>query len=304
MNPRASSPHTPDAAAGMSAGQPRNDRIPRRVWIGLVAIAVYVLVAVAGSNAVSAALPVGDPLIQFTLNELISLPILILAGLYFVRRSGWGRDVWRERPTLTMTPRRWWLVSIPVLFLLMQLLRIPEVPWATTPVTSLGLVVMAVFVVALGEELFFRGILLTSIRARHGELVTMLTTSLLFGLAHIFGSLEEGVPVAVIALQVMIISMTGTLFYWARRVTGTLWAPILLHFLDDYMGITSAGVSSAAQALTTDSSGSSDLVGGLQVILIILSLCAIISAAREDARTRRHAREANSPASTHIPHKA
>jgi len=90
----------------------------------------------------------------------------------------------------------------------------------------------------------------------------------------------------VIAFQVAFLTMSGSLYYWARRVTGRLWVPMLLHALTDCVAYLVSGASSAAEALSADASENVVVVIA-QALLIAAATLGVLSAAREDVRARR-----------------
>lgn len=87
-------------------------------------------------------------------------------------------------------------------------------------------------IAAFGEEIAYRGHLLTRCEAavggRAAPLVAVAVTSVLFGLAH----REQGV------IGVVLTTLDAVVFCWLRRRTGTLWAPVLAHGLSNTLGIT------------------------------------------------------------------
>nr|WP_242061412.1 CPBP family intramembrane glutamic endopeptidase [Microbacterium ureisolvens] len=177
-----------------------------------------------------------------------------------------------------------WL--IPVLLVVQIVALFAEAPWAQLSVSYILIGLVCYLLVGLGEELFTRGILLESVRAHHGETVTLLATALAFGAANSVGSGISGVPVGTIAFQIAVTAMDGVLFYAALRVTGTLWAPILLHGLGDYGRWLIAGDgadhTSGADAIT-------------QTGLTLLSAAVLISVILEDRRNRRRREITTSP---------
>lgn len=74
---------------------------------------------------------------------------------------------------------------------------------------------------ALGEELMFRGLIGRGLIARWGVPVGVVATSILFGLVH----LQPAQAIAVIPL--------GMAMHFVYLTTGSIWAPILLHFLNN-----------------------------------------------------------------------
>lgn len=258
------------------------DRAPRTVWLGLALAAFYVVVAGGGGLLVDALLD-DDPdrIAENALTHLPILPIAIAAGLVFAWRSGWWRDVWSPTPVRAYRPRRLWMFAVPIAIVAQIVLLVLQAPLATltAPYVLVGLA--SYLLVGLGEELFFRGLLLQAVRAHHGETATLLVTALAFGLAHSFGSALHGIPVAVIAFQVAVTAVDGVLFYAVLRVTGSLWAPILLHGLGDYGRWLSNGDGQ-------DHVGSGDAT--VQVVLTGLAVAVLVSVIREDLRTRRMSR--------------
>lgn len=274
-------------------------RVPRTTWVGLAAAAVYLVFAAVLGN-VFGALAGDDETAEFVLSHYIPLPIAIVLGLVFLRYARWGRGVWAEAPTPTLRPRRWWLVSIPVLMVLLPLVQLPATPWGARPFGTVLVVVIGTILVGVGEELFFRGILVDAVRARHGELVTLLVTAIAFGLAHVVGSIWAGVPAAAILFQVTFLAMNGSLYYWVRRVSGRLWVAMAVHALTDCVLYLAAGPSRATDALTDqqDDRSADPLLATLQILLIIAAVVGLVSAAREDRRTRRLRREQTADTTT------
>ena len=229
-----------------------------------------------------------QPEAQFALGHFIPLAIGIVLLLLFLRWAGWGEEVWRERPTPTLIPRRRWLIAIPVLAVAEPLAELTEVPWAETSLGLIAIVALGTLMVGFGEELVIRGILLTAVRARHGEFVTLLITTGVFALAHIPGSIIAGVPPAFIAFQVAGLATVGATYYWVRRVTGRLWVAMLVHAFTDFVLYLGAGSDTpstpAAQEYTAPDSA---VLGTIGVLLWIALAIGVVSVIREDRRTRR-----------------
>lgn len=279
-------------AHDMSAG---DRKLRPRIWIGLVAVAIYLLFAALLGNLLGGLAAPDDVTAEFALGHLIPLPIAIVLAVVFVRRSGWT-GVWRETPTLRMTPRRRWLASIPVLMVLVALAQAPSIPWADRAIDFLLLVALGTLLVGLGEELVVRGILLVSVRERHGETLTMLVTALVFAFAHVFSSIWHGLPLAAIAFQVSVLMMNGILYYWVRRVTGRLWAAVLVHALTDFMLYVEAGASNAAEAAPSGLDPSNPVLVISEMLLLVAAAASVVSVIREDRRTRAARRSSSEAA--------
>ena len=261
-------------------------RVPQRFWVGLIAIIVYVALAAGVANLLAAWLQPADPIAEFALLHLPVLIPLVVAGLFFVRWSGWSADVWRTPSAFDTQPRRWWMLIIPVLLLANSVVLLSTVPSAELQLGPIVLIALVTALVGLGEELYFRGILRVSLRANHGETLTLIVTSLLFGLAHTFGSLFLGLSVGFIAFQIAITALSGALYYAAFRATGYLWVPILLHALDDFSLFVSGGDLTGGSG-TVDVSPANTVIQGVLWALVVVIL---ISCIRQDRATRKAAK--------------
>ena len=272
---------------------------PRTTWIALCAVVVYILLAAGLGNLLSGMVDDTQVVAQFALGHFIPLGIGIAFLLVFLRWTGWGRDVWRERPTPTLTPRRWWLVSIPALAVLIPVTELGDVPWASRSAGFIAVIALGTLMVGFGEELAIRGILLTAVRAHHRELVVLLVTAAVFALAHIPGSLIAGAPPAVIAIQVTALAAVGATYYWIRRVTGLLWVGMLIHAFTDwvlYLG-SEAGAPAVSVPHEHATTGS-PLAAVPEVLLWLLLALAVVSVIREDRRTAGLAMASDTPHAT------
>jgi uncharacterized protein len=89
--------------------------------------------------------------------------------------------------------------------------------WLLTSAPLLATAVIA----PIGEEFLFRGVLQSVLTARLGAWVGVIGSAFLFALIH--ADLVLFVP----------IFLMGLLFAWIYRMTGSLWAPIWLHILNN-----------------------------------------------------------------------
>ncbi|MEL4319259.1 type II CAAX endopeptidase family protein [Leifsonia sp. YIM 134122] len=283
------------AVTDAASTEPRE--LPRRFWIGLVAVIVYVLFAAVIGNALVALFPTGDEGFDFALSHFLPLAVMIVAGVWFVRRAGWTRDVWRTPAAFEARPRRWWMLAFPVLMLAQPLVTLTQVDWTQRTLLTLLLVAISTAMVGFGEELYFRGILRTSLRGHHGETVTLLVTSVLFGFAHVTGSVIAGLSVGFIAFQVTVLIVGGAAYYGVFRATGRLWVGMALHALTDFSLYVSSDSLSTKSATGTDPAPAAVAI---QSIVWALTLVLLISCIRQDRSERREkkavAEQADQPA--------
>lgn len=257
-------------------------RVRPMVWVGLVAAAVYVAGAAGVANLLTVAFPTTSESVDFALGHA-PVPLLIVAGVLFVRWAGWSPRVWRVPAATETQPRRRWLLAIPVLLLVQVLATFAYVPWSDRSMVLIVVVLAGTALVGLGEELYFRGILRVGVRAHHGESLTLLVTSVLFGLAHVLGSLLVGAPASIIALQVAVTALDGTVLYGVLRATGRLWVAVVLHGLND-AALYLNSADTAGPAATSFNPSSWFAV--LPILLWVFTAALVVSCIRQDLRAR------------------
>lgn len=90
--------------------------------------------------------------------------------------------------------------------------------------------------VAFVEELYVRGLLLNLIekifsKNNNKVMIAIITSSVIFGLGHIFGVL--GQPILIVITKVIWTIAMGIYFGAIYKKTNNLWLPIILHFIID-----------------------------------------------------------------------
>ncbi|MFB7721423.1 MULTISPECIES: CPBP family intramembrane glutamic endopeptidase [unclassified Nocardia] len=198
------------------------------------------------------------------LASIITVPIAAIVLLAMVRRRGLG---WSE---LGLSPRQWrsgtlWAVAAVGVVLLAvaigALLPITR-PFflADRYATISGALIASMIVIplqtAIPEELAFRGVLHGTLDRAYGARGVFAAGSMLFGLWHVASSLGltngnkglssflgNGIPGQIIgiALAVLATAAAGAVFTWLRRRSGSLLAPIALHW-----SVNGAGALAAA----------------------------------------------------------
>ena len=198
---------------------------PRRVgWGAIIAVLAAWLVAGILGAVVGGALTgsTDDPYSEAgLLLGHIALPaaagLAVTAGAVSLLRR-WP-DVLRER-----LPMRSWAWALPGA---MAVAAAAFADWSRVAAVGAALVVALVataLVVAASEELLFRGLLLTGMRDHLHELAAALVSSLLFAAMHmvVAGGLTD-------IVQGVSTFLGGIVYYVARRVSGGLVVPVLLH---------------------------------------------------------------------------
>lgn len=88
--------------------------------------------------------------------------------------------------------------------------------------------------VAMIEELYVRGLLLNLIekmfaKSKNNTLIAVVLSSVIFGVGHIFGTLNQSLLV-IVSKIIWTVGM-GMFFGMVYKKTGSLWLPIIMHFL-------------------------------------------------------------------------
>jgi len=184
----------------------------------------------------------------FALSKVVGLVIVVLA----ISALRWWPTVVNEE----LRTRRWvWVV--PISLLVVSVATIDYGRLATAGVV-LGLtLLLATLLIGAGEELLFRGVTLTFLRARHREWIAALVSSLLFGAFHVLGG-----PVHIVSSLIF-----GYLLYYVRRVSGGIWLPILVHAAWDFAVF--SGLTTAVPDADPDTGF---ILNVLSVVLLIVLL--------------------------------
>lgn len=98
------------------------------------------------------------------------------------------------------------------------------------------LVVFAVVLAPAYEELLFRRVLFGRFLAAGWPWLGLVLSSLAFALVHEIPGLSNNPPLAVLQLWLVYAGM-GAAFAWVYRRTGTLWAPIAAHALNNGLAL-------------------------------------------------------------------
>ena len=85
------------------------------------------------------------------------------------------------------------------------------------------------------EEIVFRGAIFRKLRTEKGFVIAMLASSLLFGSIHVISSLSSGNYLDL--LNIFVYGVMGAYLCLSYEVTGSIYGPILVHFLNNFISI-------------------------------------------------------------------
>ncbi|MBB5912933.1 tRNA pseudouridine32 synthase/23S rRNA pseudouridine746 synthase [Nocardia transvalensis] len=197
--------------------------------------------------------------------NIVTVPIAAVVLVVMMRRRGLG---WAE---LGLSPRHWrrgTLYAVGAVGIVLSAVAIGALLPVTRPffladryATISGALIASMIVIplqtAIPEELAFRGVLHGALDRAYGVRGVFAAGSLLFGLWHIASSLgltsgNRGLSgilgggaagqIAGIALAVLATAAAGAVFTWLRRRSGSLLAPIALHWSLNGAGALTAAI--------------------------------------------------------------
>jgi len=100
--------------------------------------------------------------------------------------------------------------------------------------------------IALHEETWFRGVILTALAAR-GPTYAVVASAMLFGIAHSANLLTTGAPAAAVAYQVTTAALVGIVFGAVRLRTAMIWPTVVAHAAVDWAALLILYPSTAPQ---------------------------------------------------------
>ncbi|MFV0287127.1 MAG: lysostaphin resistance A-like protein [Demequina sp.] len=246
-------------------------RVKPGLWVGLAVFAVYALIIFVmwTVNDVDYA-SVQDSTKQAVNGIVIPVGIGAVFLIAVTTWLGWWRPVLRERRR--NAPR--WMLLAPLLFGVGGLVTVAGSDLGAIPASQITAILVGVALVGFAEEMAARGVLLTGVRGAYGEVMVWFVTCLAFGLLHAMNAVF-GQGLGQTAVQVLMAFLFGSVFYVARRATGTIVVGMVIHALWDAGSLLSDATDSA------DALGPS-LGGILGPMAMILAVAALFTVFRYD----------------------
>lgn len=143
----------------------------------------------------------------------------------------------------TFTPRvdQPWFWVIPGLYIVGIIVRLTHAAWEDLGKRAIAYIFVGTAFVGFSEELLVRGILVTALLdSGYSVFVTGLLSSVIFGVLH-FVNYFNGQSIKTTLMQVIGTILAGLTFFAMLVVSGTLWLPILIHFLFDFSILVQGG---------------------------------------------------------------
>ncbi|SDE03048.1 CAAX protease self-immunity [Rhodococcus tukisamuensis] len=194
----------------------------------------------------------------------IALPIAVgaIALLIVTVRLGMLGKIFGPQPIRG----RGWMWIGPALVLAAIIAHATGTDWSSWTGGQIAAMFVMGACVGLTEELATRGLVVQILRdARHSEKYVAVASSLMFALMHTV-NLISGMKLTTVAATVVYTFGFGMCMYLTMRVTGTIWAAVVLHALTDPTTFLSSG--GLDTAVGTSSSGGA--IAALVTIALIM----------------------------------
>ncbi|MDD0815261.1 CPBP family intramembrane metalloprotease [Curvibacter sp. HBC28] len=204
---------------------------------------------------------------------VIPLELLSLLWLLLITRwAGWWPGRLQVGPFARL-PRVFW--SLPVLWGVACAQRLGAVAWPEIDAAEVAWLLLATALVGLTEELMFRGLVVWAARGgRSGrawlECRALWASAFAFGLFHL-PNVASGQALALTGVQVLMATLMGVIFFLARRLSGGLWLPVLMHWAWDFSTIAMQRSASLGPAELSGAAWAAGL-NGLLALGALLSL--------------------------------
>ncbi|WP_439693681.1 CPBP family intramembrane glutamic endopeptidase [Curtobacterium sp. SP.BCo] len=206
--------------------------VPPSLLVGLAPLVVFAAVSAWRARPSDDYPTLGQTVDSVVRSLVVPEGIAALALCVVVTGLGWWRIATVDP---TRAGLRWtWLA--PALILAVCVLRLPLVDWSALPVRYFLLLAVGVLFVGVFEELMTRGVLLVGLRRRLPEFGVWILSCVLFGLLHLLNALA-GATLGATLVQVVFAASFGSTLYVARRLTGNLVLPVLVHAFWDFGSI-------------------------------------------------------------------
>lgn len=206
--------------------------------------------------------------IFFALVLPIALGAVGLVG--FAASLGWLRELFAPQP---VRGRRWMWIA-PVLVGAAIVGHLAATDWAAWTSGEVVLILLLGLCVGVAEELATRGLAVKILRdAGHRERFVMVVSSALFALMHLI-NLLAGMELSTVVATVGYTFGFGVCMYLTMRVTGTIWAAIVLHACTDPSTFLSTG--GLDEAVSDQTGGWSLFAAAATALMILFGLVAIV----------------------------
>jgi membrane protease YdiL (CAAX protease family) len=238
--------------------------------LGIVVVLVYVaglVVLQKASGVPYSAIAESEP----NLRKGVLIPVAVMTAVLVAFLAATGRlaEAFSFAPKVDAA----WLWAIPAVILVGVVVRLVRNPWSQVSGRFVVVALLATFLVGLSEELLVRGYFVDVLQdAGLGLVWVAVVSSVVFGVLH-GANILNGQDVATTVQQVVASAILGLGLFASLALTGSLWLPIVLHFLFDFSLVVGGSVKKEASDAKKDEAV-------LVLVMYALSLVSVVALVR------------------------
>lgn len=238
--------------------------------LGIVVVLVYVaglVVLQKASGVPYSAIAESEP----NLRKGVLVPVAVMTAVLVAFLAATGRlaEAFSFAPKVDAV----WLWAIPAVILVGVVVRLVRNPWSQVSGRFVVVALLATFLVGLSEELLVRGYFVDVLQdAGLGLVWVAVVSSVVFGVLH-GANILNGQDVATTVQQVVASAILGLGLFASLALTGSLWLPIVLHFLFDFSLVVGGSVKKEASDAKKDEAF-------LVLVMYALSLVSVVALVR------------------------
>ncbi len=193
--------------------------------MAFVAAAVYMAIMMLGMYTMKHIYGIEYSQPQMVTILVYFMPFSMASALFFYYK--YFRGMALNRPRINL-----WIVEFFIAAIILAFLQIHYGDYAGKDMTLVWTIVATTFMVGIGEEMLFRGIIFNAFKEKRGAYPAILMSAVIFGLLHITNILGgESVPEAMI--QSASAGMSGIFFAWVFFKTKNVIPTMIYHWVWD-----------------------------------------------------------------------
>ncbi len=236
--------------------------LTKREKMAVLATFIYMLIMSTGMYVLKHVYHIdyGQPQMVTVLNYFLPFAVgssLIIYFLFF-------------RGTAFKKPQfNWWLAELFVASVLLAAFQFGFGDYSGKDMALIWAIIGSTFMVGIGEEMLFRGIIFTAFREKRGIYIGVLMSAFIFGFLHCT-NLFAGATLGHTLLQMVSASLSGIVFAWVFYKTQNIIPAMICHWFWDmclliglYVPISQAQYMGLAQNLF-------ETVAGIVLLIIIV----------------------------------
>ncbi len=197
----------------------------KREKMALLATAVYMVIMSAGMYTLKHVYNIdyGTPQMVTILNYFLPFAVASCLLFYFL----FFRGTAFKRPKFN-----WWLVEIAIAGAIVAVLQFAFGDYSGKDMALIWAIIGSTFMVGIGEEMLFRGLIFTAFKENRGVYVGMLVSAFIFGFLHCT-NMFAGAELGATLMQMVSAGLSGVVSAWIFYKTENVIPTMICHWFWD-----------------------------------------------------------------------